>query len=194
MKGTMAWWIVGVLMVVMLAFSCSASENSVHLSEEEIAFIQAHPVFRLGIDPDFVPFEFLNENDQYTGITADYLDLIRERTGLQFEVVPGLTWPEAYNLALAGEIDVLPSVGRTDEREEHFLLSKPYYHFKRAIVTKDTDTDISGMDDLEGHMVAVHGIVPTIATCCPIPESISASMILSMQLSPLLPQEKKRLL
>ncbi|HHT90252.1 MAG TPA: transporter substrate-binding domain-containing protein [Firmicutes bacterium] len=151
----MAWWIVGVLMVVMLAFSCSASENSVHLSEEEIAFIQAHPVIRLGIDPEFVPFEFLNENDQYTGITADYLDLIRERTGLQFEVVPGLTWPEAYNLALAGEIDVLPSVGRTDEREEHFLLSKPYYHFKRAIVTKDTDTDISGMDDLEGHMVAV---------------------------------------
>ena len=46
-------------------------------------------------------------------------------------------------------------MGRTDEREEHFLLSKPYYHFKRAIVTKDTDTDISGMDDLEGHMVAV---------------------------------------
>ena len=78
----------------MLAFSCSASENSVHLSEEEIVLYPGSPCDSPGDRSGVCPFEFLNENDQYTGITADYLDSIRERTGLQFEVVPGLTCPK----------------------------------------------------------------------------------------------------
>ena len=67
----------------------------------------------------------------------------------------GLTWPEAYDMALAGEIDVLPGIGKTNEREEYFLFSEPYYYYKRVIVTRDTETDISGIEDLEGFAVAV---------------------------------------
>lgn len=112
-------------------------------------------MIRLGVDPEFVPFEFIDENGEYKGIAADYLSLISEKTGLQFEVVKSLTWPEAYDMALVGKIDALPAVGKTSEREEHFLLSEPYYYFKRVIVTRDTDTSISGMDDLDGMTVAV---------------------------------------
>ena len=78
-----------------------------------------------------------------------------KKTGLQFEVFKGLTWPEAYDMALAGDLDVLPAVGKTEEREEHFLFSQPYYYFKRVIVTRDTDTHISDMEDLEELTVAV---------------------------------------
>ena len=66
-----------------------------------------------------------------------------------------LTWPEAYDMALAGDVDALPAIGKTNEREEHFLFSEPYYYFKRVIATQDTDTSISGMDDLDGMTVAV---------------------------------------
>jgi len=125
------------------------------LTEEEIAFIEEHPVIRLGVDPGFVPFEFINEDGEYVGIAADYLALVSERTGLAFEVVQGLTWPEAYDKALAGEVDALPAVGKTEEREGLFLFSEPYYHFNRVIVTQDTDTQISGLEDLEEYTVAV---------------------------------------
>lgn len=114
-----------------------------------------HPVIRLGVDPGFVPFEFIDKDGEYKGIAADYIALISDNTGLQFEVVKGLTWPEAYDMALAGDIDALPAVGKTSEREEHFLLSEPYYYFKRVIVTRDTDTSISGMSALDGLTVAV---------------------------------------
>lgn len=134
---------------------CYAAGSSISWTEDELAFMEDHPVIGLGIDPGFVPFEFIDENGDYQGITADYLSLISEKTGLQFEVVKGLTWPEAYDMALAGNLDVLPAIGKTKEREEHFLFSKPYYYFKRVIVTRDTDTHISGMEDLEGLTVAV---------------------------------------
>ena len=132
-----------------------AAESSISWTEDELAFMEEHPVIRLGVDPKFVPFEFIDEDGEYKGIAADYLSLISERTGLKFEVAKGLTWPEVYDLALARELDALPTIAKTEEREKHFLFSKPYYYFKRAIVTRDTDTHISGIEDLEGLTVAV---------------------------------------
>jgi len=141
--------------IISLFFVCNASEHNIRWTEQEKAFIAEHPVIRLGVDPAFVPFEFINESGEYVGIAPDYLRLISERSGLEFEVVHGLTWPEAYNKAVAGEIDALPSIGITEEREKLFLFSDPYYHFKRVIVTRIEDSDISGMNDLDGLTVAV---------------------------------------
>ena len=45
----------------------------------------------------------------------------------------GLTWPEAYNLALEGRVDLLPCVGVTKERQDHFLLTNSYLKYQRAI-------------------------------------------------------------
>lgn len=81
--------------------------------------------------------------------------LISKKTGLKFEVKKDLTWPEAYDLALAGEIDAMPAIGKTEEREKSFIFSEPYYYFKRVIATKDVDVHISSLEDLVGEAVAV---------------------------------------
>lgn len=144
-----------IITLTTLATPCFAAGNSISWTEDELTFMKEHPVIRLGVDPRFVPFEFIDEDGEYKGIAADYLALISEKTSLQFEVVKGLTWPEAYNMALAGDVDALPAIGKTNEREKHFLFSEPYYYYKRVIVTRDIDTGISGIDDLEGFAVAV---------------------------------------
>ena len=38
-------------------------------------------------DPDFVPFEFIDADSEYRGISADFLALISKKTGLRFEPV-----------------------------------------------------------------------------------------------------------
>jgi two-component system sensor histidine kinase/response regulator len=143
------------IVMSLIATPCFADGSSISWTKDELAFINEHPVIRLGVDPGFVPFEFIDEDGEYKGIAADYLSLISEKTGLQFEVVKGLTWPETYETALAGNIDALPAIGKTEEREKLFLFSQPYYYYKRVIVTRDIDTEISGIDDLEGFTVAV---------------------------------------
>lgn len=142
------------LLPIMVAVCC-AQDDSIRLTENETAFLKDHPVIRLGVDPGFVPFEFIDRDGQYKSIASDYISLITERTGIQFEVVKGLTWPEAYDLAVSGDIDALPAISKTDEREQHFLFSEPYYQFKRVIVTRDMDTGISRIEDLEKSAVAV---------------------------------------
>lgn len=146
---------IAVILLATLATLCSADDIVIKWTGDELAFMDRHPVIRLGVDSGFVPFEFIDEDGEYKGITADYIALISERTGLQFEVEKDLSWPDAYDAALEGKVDVLPAIGKTKEREEQFLFSQPYYYYKRVIVTKDTDTNISGIDDLKGRTVAV---------------------------------------
>jgi len=147
--------ILTIILLTIMANPAFSSENSINWTADELNFMKEHPVIRVGVDPGFMPFEFIDENGEYRGIAADYLDLICEITGLQFEIVKGLNWPEAYDMALAKNIDLLPVIGKTDERENYFLFSEPYYYYKRVIVTRDIDTDISGISDLEGYAVAV---------------------------------------
>jgi hypothetical protein len=70
---------------------CSAAEINIDWSEDEIEFIDKHPVIRIGVDPGFAPFEFIDIDDEYKGIAADYISLISEKTGIRFEVAKGLT-------------------------------------------------------------------------------------------------------
>ena len=147
--------IIAIVLLTTITGPCYGDESSISWTEDELNFMEKDSVIRLGIDPNFVPFEFIDEDSEYRGIAADYLALINEKTGLQFEIVKGLSWPEAYDMALAGHIDALPAIGKTEEREKHFLFSEPYYYYKRVIVTRDTDTDISSIEDLKGFAVAV---------------------------------------
>ncbi len=141
--------IIILLVLILISFmnNSYAMDEAMDWTEEEILFMKNNPIIRLGVDPKFVPFEFIDDNGEHKGIAADYLKLVSEKTGLQFEVQEGLTWPEAYDLALRGEIDALPAVGMTPERLQNFLLSEPYYYFKRVIATRDTDTDIGSLAD-----------------------------------------------
>ena len=145
-----------ILLVLAWALVASfASAQELKLTDEEKAFLERHRVIRVGVDPSFVPFEFIDTDGGYKGIAADYVRIIERKLGIRFEVAKGLTWPEAYSKALAGELDVLPAISQTPERERYFLFSSPYYNFKRVIVTRTSQTGINDIEDLYGKTVAV---------------------------------------
>ncbi len=132
-----------------------ASTEKVVLSQEESDFIEQHPQITLGVDPSFVPYEFIDTDGQYKGIAADYIQLICEKTGLQMDVEYGLSWQDAYNQAVHGQIDVLPCVSKTTEREKLFLYSEAYYTFKRVIFIRENENRIKNFEDLFHSTVAV---------------------------------------
>ena len=124
-------------------------------TQAEQDFIQAHPVIRLGVDPEFIPYEFFDSDGEYKGIAADYLVIIAERTGLTFDVARDLTWAQAYEDAVERKLDALPCVSKTAQRERYFLYSDPYITFQRVLyVNKDT-ASIRSFEDLYGKSAAV---------------------------------------
>lgn len=127
----------------------------IKLSAEEKEWIKTHKNIRLGVDPEFIPFEFVNEQGDYQGITSDYIALLNKRLGLKMQVVKGLTWSEAVKQAKNKDIDVLPCVGITEERKDYFMYSKNYISFYRVIITRDTINFIYSIEDIHHLKIGV---------------------------------------
>lgn len=142
-------------LILLTASGVSLAAGNVELTESERAFIQKHPVIYLGVDPKFIPYEFIDSDGKYKGIASEYIQLINRRTGLRMEVVPNLTWTEAYERGVQKKLDVLPCVSKTEERQRYFLYSNPYYSFERVIVVKSDNQRIKSFDDLLNTTVAV---------------------------------------
>ena len=74
------------LALLMLSFANQANaeiSNQLGLTAEEIAWLEQHPVIRVGVDA-YPPFEIIDNKDRFTVISADYLDEILQRLGIKF--------------------------------------------------------------------------------------------------------------
>ncbi|MBP6491466.1 MAG: transporter substrate-binding domain-containing protein [Clostridia bacterium] len=144
-------------MLLILAFSavCDAQSAAPEFTDEEKQFILEHPVIHFGVDPEFVPYEFIDSDGEYKGIAADYIKLLSDKTGIEMVVEKNLTWDEAYEMAAEKELDFLPCVAKTSQREQYFLLSEPYIDFQRVIVVQNTNNDVKDLKDLKHKNAAV---------------------------------------
>jgi two-component system, sensor histidine kinase and response regulator len=158
-KRTVCLRLVLVALCFLVSLSALAPEAKASVkivwTPSELDFIAAHPEIHLGVDPTFVPYEFFDTDGVYKGIAADYIALISEATGIKMTVTSGLTWDQAYEKAVKKELDVLPCVARTTERDKYFLFSQGYYTFQRVIFISENTKSIKSFDDLKGQRVAV---------------------------------------
>jgi signal transduction histidine kinase len=129
--------------------------SRLRLTRAEREWIKAHPVIRIGVDPEFRPFEFIDGEGHHRGYSADYVRLLNERLGLNMQLVPNLTWKQVLDRARRHDIDVLPCVGMTRERQTFLEFSEPYLEFHRVIITRADAPFMRGLEDIADKVVAV---------------------------------------
>ena len=114
----------------------------------------AVPPLRSGAEIDYPPFSIVDENGEAGGFSVELMRaaLAAMGRGATFRTGP---WAEVRGWLERGEIDALPLVGRTPEREALFDFTVPYMSLHGAIVVRDGATDIRDLDDLKGRRVAV---------------------------------------
>ncbi len=125
------------------------------LTAEERQWLDEHPRIRLGVNPEFAPFEFIDSNGDPQGISVDYLQLLNQRLGASMEIIRGLSWEEVVEKARSKEIDVLPCVGLTAGRQTFLRYSEPYLDFHRVVINRSDQPFISGLEDLGNRRIAV---------------------------------------
>jgi len=107
-----------------------------------------------GAEIDYPPFSIVNQDGKADGFSVELLRaafaaMDREVT---FRTGP---WPEVRGWLERGEIQALPLVGRTPEREALFDFTVPYMTLHGAIVVRNDETGIRDLKDLRGRRVAV---------------------------------------
>ena len=146
-----------VVWCIALAWIPHAVATPVELTQEERAWIAAHPVVRIAADPRWMPIEYV-ENGQHKGLIAEYLKVIGHRTGLRFEVVHGAGWGSGADRLRRGEVDVLPAALRgftTPEVAELVEFTPPYFVGSTVVITRDDMPTVYDLAQLEGKVLAL---------------------------------------
>lgn len=97
---------------------------------------------RLCVDPDWAPYEWLDEDGRHRGIAADLLRLIAKGAGVGLQLVPTATWDESVSFARSGKCDALSFLNETPERRTWLSFTKPYFFDRNVIITRAEHPDI----------------------------------------------------
>jgi len=125
------------------------------LTEAERQWLVEHPEIRVGIDRDFLPYESLDENGNYVGMVAEYLQLIGQRLGVKFVPIKNKSWQETLDMAQRGELDMIAAAVKTPDREQYLNFTQPYISTPAVIIGDENSGYINTLRLLAGHRVAV---------------------------------------
>jgi len=129
--------------ILMMTHACAMAE----------ARREAPPV-AAGAEIDYPPFCLVDAAGQATGFSVELMRAALRVMGREVVFQTGI-WADIRNRLEKGEIDALPLVGRTPERERVFDFTFPYMTLHGAIVVRNDTTGIRTLDDLKGRTVAV---------------------------------------
>ena len=125
----------------------------VKLSDVEKAWLKQNPVAIVGGSKDWTPFNFVDTKGKYQGIAHDYLDLVSKYTGLEFSYVIA-SWSDNLTKIKTGDVDVLPAVYHTNDRE-HFLNYSPVYFEVLDYFFIHKSLKIKTFEELDGKVLAI---------------------------------------
>ena len=111
--------------------------------------------FVMGIDPEYPPFSYLDENGEYNGFDVEICKAACDLLGWDFEVF-SVNWDQKLVQLNAKECDCIWS-GMTildSMKEAGYVISAPYYDNTQVIMVKE-GSDIKSSADLAGKVVAV---------------------------------------
>lgn len=139
MKKILSLLVIGVLLLVGI-MGCNGSEKSTKIV--------------LGTNAEFPPFEF-REKGEITGFDMELATAISKKIGRELEI-KDMAFDGLIPALQSNKIDFIAAgMTATDERRKNVNFTKSYYQSSQVIIVNDDNTEIKGVENLEGKKVGV---------------------------------------
>ncbi len=123
------------------------------LSPEEEQWLGPERTLRVGISvADYEPVDITNDRNRYQGISADYVGLIRDRLGVEVQVLGFGERDQAVEALRSGQIDILTSANGYERGVPGLTFSSDYMPDRSVIVGR---VGGHGFHDLNGKKVVL---------------------------------------
>ena len=140
--------LLAVLMLAALLIVGASAE------EDLLQRIQSRGTIIVGLEGDWAPWSFVDENDELMGFDVEVARAIAEKLGVEAEIIPG-EWDGLFAGMDAGRYDmVVNGVEVTPERTEKYDFSDPYAYIRTALIVRGDNEDIKTFEDLKGKKTA----------------------------------------
>ncbi len=145
------------LSLAFAATAAIASEEpaSIEFTAAERAYLANAPVVRMCVDPDWAPFEHIDERGQHVGIAADLVQLVAQRTGLKIALYPTATWEESLAASQAARCQIMSFLNRTPDRERWLDFTAPIFIDPNMIIAREEHPFVGDIRWLRTESVAL---------------------------------------
>jgi len=146
--------IIALILAMVMALSLAACGKAEQNNEQK-GDTDAAKTFVMGIDAEYPPFSYMDENGEYTGFDVEVCKAVCDLLGWDLQVF-SVNWDQKLVQLDAKECDCVWS-GMTildSMKEAGYVLSTPYYDNTQVIMVKE-GSDIKSSADLAGKVVAV---------------------------------------
>lgn len=131
------------------------SSALVELSPSEKAYLVAHNPVSLCVDPDWWPFEVIDEQGRHTGIAADLLQQVAQSTGMSLHLHLTRSWEETLRASQSGKCTLLSFLNQTPDRERWLIFSEPLLRDPNVLITRADHAPIADLADTRGKSIAL---------------------------------------
>lgn len=145
------------IVCLTVCVSNARAERRVNLTAEEQAYVQSRGTVKMCVDPDWYPYEKIDENGRHWGIAADLIALVAQRTGLQIELVPTRDWQESLSFMANGKCDILSFLNQTEQREQWMNFTDTLFSDPSVIITRNEHEYIQNLSALNETAVLPEG-------------------------------------
>jgi len=119
----------------------------------ELTYLKSHPVISYSAI-NWQPLAQI-KNNEFSGLIADYMRIITERTGVEFSLQLRDSWADVINSFIAQEIDMLPSVPKLFKELNLGITTDQYASFNYAIIMDNSASFADSIADLNGKSLAI---------------------------------------
>jgi len=132
------------------------SQPLINLTPEERAFLNKKGPIQLCIDPNWMPYEQINDTGVHEGISADYFKLFSQRLSIQIKLHPTQNWSETLKAAKNHLCDLVSLATPNADRKSYLNFTTPLLSFPYVIATKNNKLFI---DDFEQELNKTFSVV-----------------------------------
>ncbi|MEP2603524.1 MAG: transporter substrate-binding domain-containing protein [Paraglaciecola sp.] len=125
----------------------SKNKPRIELTKSEQAWLLEHDNLVYVADPNWMPFESIDENGQHQGMLPEYYNIVAKTLNIDFTQVMTNSWKESSALMLSNDINI-GIAARTYRPYQHLLFTDSFIQSPFVIVMRNEHQYVDNVDNV----------------------------------------------
>ena len=133
------------------------NNSNIYLTQEEESYLNNKKEITMCVDPDWEPFEKINENGVHEGISADLINLISKKLDIKIKLIPTKSWEETLKFSQEKKCDILSFLNETPKRKEWLDFTNPIFEDPNVIIGRIENSEIADLSKIKASIALPKG-------------------------------------
>ena len=133
------------------------NNSNIYLTQIEQNYLNNKKEITMCVDPDWEPFEKINENKEHEGIAADLIAIISKKLNIEIKLIPTKTWEETLEFSKNKKCDILSFLNETPKRKEWLNFTNPIFEDPNVIVGRIETNEIKDLSKVKASIALPKG-------------------------------------